>query len=237
MSELTVITGPMFSGKTRKLLNIYNHILATGRKRDVVLIKPDTDTRENVTHDGETYNPVVVGSGDNKAFKEIMDKNGFIFIDEAQFFGREIYEIIRASVQSDEGKVIYVAGLDLDSDGVPYGIMPDLLALADEVLKLNANCDACGKDGVARSTYCKVDKTQRDLIGGTDLFMALCWECRHELRGGGGAKFIKELEERVGSKAVNIVPTMDKGCMKVEFEDGSSLNVGWDLSGEGSDLK
>ncbi len=171
---LTVITGPMFSGKTTRLLDKLNtHRWPTHK---AVLIRPDTDTRPSETHDGRWFSAEVIGSDDAEAIERLMKENDFIAIDEAQFFSKEVYEIIRVTVQADGAKYIYAAGLDLDSDGQPYGIMPDLLALADGVVKLRATCDACAsREG--RATFCKVKKKQQDLIGGSDLFMALCWGC------------------------------------------------------------
>ncbi len=177
---LTVITGPMFSGKTTRLLDKLNTHRWNTHK--AVLIRPDADTRPSETHDGRWFSAEVIGSDDVEAMERLMRENDFLAIDEAQFFSKRIYEVIRVTLQADEDKYIYAAGLDLDSDGQPYGIMPDLLALADGVVKLRATCDVCGNK--ARATFCKVQKKQQNLIGGSDLFKALCWSCWTKRRKG-----------------------------------------------------
>jgi thymidine kinase len=74
----------------------------------------------------------------------IADETEIIGIDEVQFFDNDIIIAIDELVR--KGKRIIAAGLDLDFRGVPFGPMPYLLALADEVLKLKAVCMKSGKD-------------------------------------------------------------------------------------------
>jgi len=77
-------------------------------------------------------------------------------IDEAQFFTGELVPVIRELLQNK--KRVIVAGLDLDFRGEPFGIMPTLLALADEVTKLHAICSVCGNIATKTQRLIMVDQ-------------------------------------------------------------------------------
>lgn len=173
---LEVIIGGMFAGKTEELLRrLERHAIA---KRKVALVKPDIDTRENVTHSGQVFQPTVIGSRDRHALAKIIMQNDVIGIDEAEFFGTEIYELIKIYEQSGTGKIIIACGLDMDSDGEPFGIMPKLMAIAHDVTKLHAVCENCYEP--ANISYSLVEKKSQVLVGGKDKYKALCWKCAVE---------------------------------------------------------
>lgn len=140
-----VICGPMFSGKTEELIRRARRAFYGNKK--VLVFKHAFDDRYEkefiVTHIGDKINCKYV-----KHFSEIeeyIDNTvDSIFIDEIQFFDKEI--IILLMKLRDRGIEIVVAGLDLDFRGIPFGPIPELLALADEVTKLKAVCFRTGKD-------------------------------------------------------------------------------------------
>lgn len=140
----------MFAGKTEELLRRLER--ARIAKKTVLLFKPEIDVRysttEVVTHNGRRFPchllPVSI---DLAGFKtrvspsELVNTHVFAF-DEAHFFGAAFPEVCEALV--DEGKRVIVAGLDLNFRAEPFGPMPVLMALADEVVKLTAVCTVCG---------------------------------------------------------------------------------------------
>ena len=71
------------------------------------------------------------------------------------------------------GKRVMVAGLDMDSDGVPFGSMGSVMAMAESITKLRAVCEVCGED--ATHTYRRKDcDTSQILVGEKDFYEARC---------------------------------------------------------------
>ncbi|MCS7217247.1 MAG: thymidine kinase [Candidatus Bipolaricaulota bacterium] len=150
MGRLEVITGPMFAGKTEELLRRVER--ARIARKSVLLFKPEIDVRysatEVVTHNGRRLPcrllPVAVdlGSFQARLDSETLRATEVFAFDEAHFFGPAFPELCEHLVA--QGKRVIVAGLDLNFRAEPFGPMPALLALADEVLKLTAVCTVCG---------------------------------------------------------------------------------------------
>ena len=140
---LEVITGGMFAGKTEELLRrLERHRIA---RRRVALIKPDLDTRTTKvrTHNGKEFDSITVGRKDRAALEEIINENDVIGFDEAEFFSDELYRLLKELEQSGTEKIFIACGLDMDSEGEPFGIMPALMAIASDVTKLHAVCENC----------------------------------------------------------------------------------------------
>lgn len=152
--RLEVICGPMFSGKTEELLRRIRR--AQIAKLPVALFKPATDKRyddvEVVSHDKNAMSSIVV-NGSQALWDHIQDarqrepgrREGFsiVAVDEAQFFDKGLPEV--CNNLANQGYRVIVAGLDLDYEGVPFGPIPLLLALAEEVTKLHAVCVETGR--------------------------------------------------------------------------------------------
>ncbi len=146
--RLEGITGCMFSGKTEELLRRAER--ARIAKKEVLLFKPETDTRyateKVVTHYGRSLpcNRLAADIVWSDFVGKIPDRAIDVFaFDEAHFFSPSFPEICERLVYL--GKRVIVAGLDLNFRGEPFGPMPALLALADETLKLSAVCTVCGE--------------------------------------------------------------------------------------------
>lgn len=143
--RLEVICGPMFSGKSEELIRRMRRAEIAQQKTQ--LFKHSSDNRKTLehvhSHSGDKLRACAASS-----FQEIdsfvLPQTEVIGIDEVQFFDPAIIIFIENLVC--RGKRVIVAGLDLDFRGVPFGCMPILLALADEVLKLKAVCMKSGKD-------------------------------------------------------------------------------------------
>ena len=102
----------------------------------------------------------------------ITDKINTIFIDEANFLKGDIKILLELSVMEDLD--IYIAGLNMTSEQAPFGIMPQLLSIADEIEILHASCNECNRDAI----YTYYDgKKKGDILVGNDNYIALCARC------------------------------------------------------------
>ena len=94
-------------------------------------------------------------------------------IDEAQFFDENLIDV--CNELANRGTRVIVAGLDLDFKGVPFGPMPGLCAVADEVTKVHAICVRCG--ALAYVSHRTVDDEKRVLLGEQTAYEPLCRAC------------------------------------------------------------
>lgn len=142
--RIEVITGCMFSGKSEELIRRIRRCQIA--KMNILVFKPTVDTRfssqEIVSHSGQAVNALLADNA--QVIAEMADNYQVIAIDEAQFFDEALIPLARQLAK--EGKRVILAGLDMDFRGEPFGPMPQLMALADEVLKLTAICSICGED-------------------------------------------------------------------------------------------
>jgi len=176
---LKVYAGPMYAGKTTALIGELT-IALDNNKRPLV-IKPIIDNRygENdiVSHDGVSVTEITGVSVLRMPIDQIPDLDqikdiDILFVDEAQFF-MNIGNAIDAYLEL--GIDVVTVGLDMDSNGKPFGSMPALLAKADKVHKLTATCSVCGE--TATRTYRKPGNSKDQvLIGGTETYEPRCLE-------------------------------------------------------------
>jgi len=185
---LEVIVGSMFSGKSEELIRRVKR--ATIAKQNVLVFKPALDHRYGVekvsAHNGASVacTPVVEPED---ILKQISPDTQVVAIDEIQFFPPPIIDVCKTLVQ--EGKRVIVAGLDQDFRGEPFGVVPLLMSLAEEVTKLNAICVVCGRP--ASRTQRLINGAPANyhdpiiLIGATENYEARCNIC-HEVPGRPG---------------------------------------------------
>ena len=149
-----VICGCMFCGKTDEMLRLLRRFSIAGRR--VILVKPRLDTRTDdvtvISRSGANHPAVNVG--DSQEIEALVGDADIVAIEEGQFFDERLPEVIGRLAEA--GKQVIVTGLDQDFRGIPFGPMPRLMALADQVTKLTAICVVCGEPAT---------RTQR-LIGG-----------------------------------------------------------------------
>lgn len=170
---IEVICGSMFSGKTEELIRRLKR--AKIAKVKVEIFKPGVDVRYDeediVSHDKNAIRSTPVN-----AAEEILLLTGecdVVGIDEAQFLDDGVIDVANKLAKS--GKRVIIAGLDMDSNGKPFGPMPQLMAIAEYVTKVHAICVKCGD--VAHFSYRKsMDKSQV-LLGETDSYEARCRKC------------------------------------------------------------
>ena len=182
---LEVICGSMFSGKSEELIRRLKR--AELAKLTVMAFKHTLDNSRTKTeyvasHDGNVIKAVSVTHA-LEIKNAVTEDTRVIGIDEVQFFSQEIITIICDLINQE--KRVIVAGLDLDFRGIPFGCMPQLMAIADEVTKLKAICMQCGKD--AHFTQRLINGTPAHtndpivFIGAQEAYQARCRSC-HQLR-------------------------------------------------------
>lgn len=171
--SVEVICGCMFSGKTKEL--IYRVSTSGIVQEKIGAFKPSIDIRYHadkiVSHDAGSIEATAL----NKALEILDHVDGMelIAIDEAQFFGDDL--IVAVQGMAKDGKRVIVAGLDMDYLGRPFGPMPALISIANEVTKLHAICERCGAE--AGFTYRKMQRDEQVLIGEKNEYEARCRSC------------------------------------------------------------
>lgn len=171
--RIEVVCGSMFSGKTEELIRRMKR--AKFAKQKVEIFKPSIDTRYSdedvVSHD---QNPIhstpIESSGSLLLLASDIDVVG---IDEAQFFDNGLVEV--CNELANRGVRVIVAGLDMDFKGIPFGPIPALCAIADEVTKVHAICVRCG--ALAYVSHRLISNDRRVLLGEKDEYEPLCREC------------------------------------------------------------
>lgn len=142
--RIEVICGSMFCGKTEELIRRVRR--ATIARQKVQVFKPEIDTRyaiERITsHNGGNVAAQVVKNA-AQIIALLRPETTVVAIDEAQFFDPELLSVVE--MLANRGMRVIVAGLDLDFRAEPFGVLPQLLAIAEEVTKLRAICVVCGE--------------------------------------------------------------------------------------------
>ncbi|PPA69642.1 thymidine kinase [Jeotgalibacillus proteolyticus] len=138
-----VICGSMFSGKSEELIRRVRR--AQFARQHIMVFKPKLDDRYSeeaiVSHNGASVIAVPVESS-AEILGQVTAQADLIAIDEVQFFDNGIVDVV--TQLADRGYRVVVAGLDQDFKGEPFGPVPHLMALAEQVTKLQAVCAVCG---------------------------------------------------------------------------------------------
>ena len=171
--RIEVICGSMFSGKTEELIRRMRR--ASFAKQRVEIFKPAIDTRyseENVvSHDQHAIQSTPVDS--SSSILLLSSDAEVVGIDEAQFFDDGLVKV--CNELANKGVRVIIAGLDMDFQGRPFGPIPDLCAIADEVTKVHAICVKCG--ALAYISHRLVQNDKRVLLGEKLTYEPLCREC------------------------------------------------------------
>ena len=170
---LSIIMGNMFSGKTSELIRRLKRLKVIGK--DVMIINSAKDTRspEEVlkTHDNVKFNCHKVFDLFEIINTNEFDKADIIAIDEAQFFPK-LKKFVECCLHVN--KSVLLAGLDADSFQRKFGELIDCIPLACDVTKLSALCMRCNDGTSGPFTKRIVDSKELELIGGSDMYRAVC---------------------------------------------------------------
>lgn len=182
IGHIEVICGPMFAGKTEELIRRVKRMEYA--KKKYLVFKPNIDNRfstcEVVSHNKKRTNAINIDiNNPNMVSKYITEDISALVFDEVQFFNESLLNIVKD--YASKGLRIICAGLDKDFLGNPFGIMPNLLALADEVTKLTAICMVCGEEATETQRIIDGHPAYDDddvvLIGATESYEARCRKC------------------------------------------------------------
>ncbi len=170
---IEVVCGCMFSGKTEELIRRLKR--AKFAQQKVEIFKPKIDTRYDdlrvVSHDSNyILSTPIKNSKDLLGLSEGIDVVG---IDEAQFFDLELTK--HCEELALKGIRVIVAGLDMDYRGVPFGPMPNLLAVAEYITKVHAICTHCGN--LATHSYRLTEEGDTVLLGEKEKYEPRCRSC------------------------------------------------------------
>ncbi|WP_255714161.1 thymidine kinase [Paracrocinitomix mangrovi] len=177
-ARIQLICGPMFSGKTTALISQVQQLRNEGK--DVFVFKPQLDNRyadkSVVSHDKNKVEAFAIDKS-----VQILDYHlnaDVVAVDEVQFFDDKIVEVLQKV--ANDGKDVIAAGLDMDYLGRPFGAIPALLTVADDVKKLNSVCTFCS--GKARFSHRISQDNGTVVLGEKDKYVPLCRSCYNELK-------------------------------------------------------
>jgi thymidine kinase len=173
---IEVITGPMFAGKTEEFMRRIRR--CNYAKQSVLVVKPSCDDRydpDNIcSHNGNKMKSLAV-SNTAQIIKHLRGHE-VIAIDEINFFKDDLIYVVQKL--AGQGKRVILAGLDKDYRGEPFGILPQILAIADKVDKLTAICVACGDEASMTLKKDVPGATSQILqVGAADIYEARCRKC------------------------------------------------------------
>lgn len=171
--RIEVICGSMFSGKTEELIRRLKRAKIARQK--VEIYKPAIDTRYSeadvVSHDANSIASTPVESA--RSILLLSSEAEVVGIDEAQFFDDSLLEVVNEL--ANNGKRVIIAGLDMDFKGLPFGPMPALMAVAEDVTKVRTICVRCGN--LAHVSHRIVKSESLVLLGEHDEYEPLCRSC------------------------------------------------------------
>ena len=171
--RIEVVCGSMFSGKTEELIRRMKR--AKFAKQKAEIFKPAIDTRYSeqdvVSHDQNVINSTPVES--SASILLLSSDMDVVGIDEAQFLDDGLVDV--CNELANRGMRVIIAGLDMDFKGIPFGPIPALCAIADEVTKVHAICVKCG--ALAYVSHRLVPNDKQVLLGEKMEYEPLCRDC------------------------------------------------------------
>lgn len=176
--RIEVICGSMFCGKTEELIRRVRRAVIAGQK--IKVFKPSLDSRYGIqqvtSHTGQAIAAMPVASSDD-ILEQANSDTTTVAIDEAQFFDDGIVDVAQELAAARHIRVI-AAGLDLDFRGEPFGSMPYLMCIAEDVTKLHAICMICGKSASRTQRLVNGQPASYDepviLVGAQESYEARC---------------------------------------------------------------
>lgn len=172
---LHIIIGPMFSGKSTKLINEINTLKIY--KKNILIINSNKDTRVNYnfikTHNNIQYKAIKLEELNIEKINSIIQKYDTVCIDEAQFF-MNLIPFVKCLLKYNIH--IIVTGLNGDTNQSKFGYIIDLIPWANKIDKLSGICTICndGTPGDFSILKKNVQKNEQILVGGDDMYQCVC---------------------------------------------------------------
>jgi thymidine kinase len=174
---LEIILGPMFSGKTSRLLEIYKQCIFCNIS--VAVINHSSDVRYDIsttilsTHDQHKIPCFSFTTLSSTLSNPDISNAQVILINEGQFF-EDLFPVVSQFLQ--QGKKIYIAGLDGDFERKKFGTILDLIPLCDKITKLASLCSKC-KDGTPGIFSMRLTHEKQQTLVGADNYIPVCRNC------------------------------------------------------------
>lgn len=178
---IEIVVGPMYSGKSEELIRRIKR--AEIAKQKVLVFKPAIDNRYSAsdvtTHNGSAIQAIAVDDLD-EVYAYIDPSVQVVGFDEVNFFDKKIVKVVKDL--ANMGIRVVCAGLDMDFKGEPFGAVPQLMAMAEFVDKLQAVCVICGQPATRTQRIINGQPAKYDdpviLVGATESYEARC-RCHH----------------------------------------------------------
>ena len=174
---LEIILGPMFSGKTSRLLEIYKQCIFCNIP--VAVINHSSDVRYDIsttilsTHDQHKIPCFSFTTLSSTLSNPDISNAQVILINEGQFF-EDLFQTVSQFLQ--QGKQIYIAGLDGDFERKKFGTILDLIPLCDKITKLSSLCSKC-KNGTPGIFSMRLTHEKQQTLVGADNYIPVCRNC------------------------------------------------------------
>lgn len=173
---LELIIGPMYSGKTSYLLNIFKQYSYCNC--EVLVFNHDTDNRYDEsmlsTHDKIKIPCTKTDTLLKYIDSEVFEKSKVILVNEGQFFN-DLFNFVLYAVEV-KFKHVYVCGLDGDFKRQKFGQVNDLISFSDKITKLNSLCHSCKNGNKAIFSHRITNEKEQHVVG-SDNYVPLCRGC------------------------------------------------------------
>jgi len=175
--RIEVICGSMFCGKTEELIRRARRAVIA--KQELQVFKPNIDNRYSIqhvtSHNGQNFEAQPIQRAID-ILEQLAPSTTVVAIDEAQFFDRDIVTVV--DQLASQGIRVILAGLDTDFRAEPFGSMPQLLSIAEEVTKLHAICVVCGEEACRTQRLVNGKPARFDdpiiMVGASEAYEARC---------------------------------------------------------------
>jgi thymidine kinase len=175
--RIEVICGSMFCGKSEELIRRSRRAVIA--KQELQVFKPSIDDRYSVlhvtSHSGQNIEALAI-SKPHEVLENLSPTTTVIAVDEVQFFDLEIVPVVQQLAA--RGIRVILAGLDMDFRGEPFGPIPQLLSIAEDVTKLHAICVVCGEDACRTQRLVNGEPARYDdpiiMVGAQEAYEARC---------------------------------------------------------------
>jgi thymidine kinase len=187
---LELIIGPMFSGKTSYLLDIYKKCKLCNIS--MAVINHSSDNRYTNNSSLSTHDKLMVPCISTKSLMELWNYDDLeekyneksnnhmslrnakvILINEGQFFN-DLYPCVIDMLK--EKKQVYICGLDGDFQRQKFGDILELIPMCDKVTKLNSLCSIC-KNGTPGIFSKRISNEKEQFLIGSDNYLPVCRNC------------------------------------------------------------
>ena len=175
--RIEVICGSMFCGNCEELIRRSRRAVIA--KQELQVFKPSIDDRYSVlhvtSHSGQNIEALAISKA-HEILDNLSPTTTVVAVDEVQFFDSEIVDVVQQLAA--RGIRVILAGLDMDFRGEPFGPLPQLLSIAEDVTKLHAICVVCGEDACRTQRLVNGEPARYDdpiiLVGAQEAYEARC---------------------------------------------------------------